>query len=73
MLLPWGMPGRKDLKKELPTSIVQHLSSLQELRESFSTVEDIARQNLNRSIAGLFRSCKEAGNEVADKIDSNQD
>ena len=73
VLLPWGMPGRKDLKKELPTSIVQHLSSLQELRESFSTVEDIARQNLNRSIAGLFRSCKEAGNEVADKIDSNQD
>ena len=54
-LLPWGMPGRKDLEKELPASVAEHLGSLNELAASFSGLEDSAREKFSGSIEGLFR------------------
>jgi len=66
-LLPWGMPGRKDLEKKLPPSIAEHLASLHELAASFSSLEDAARDRFSGSIEGLFRKESDRASSVSEE------
>lgn len=54
-ILPWGMPGARELAVPLPTPVAKNLPGMAALVQAFSGVESVSRESFAGSVAGFFR------------------
>lgn len=57
-LLPWGLPEKEDLDREIPEPVSEHLPDMDKLKTAFTKIEKVAEQTFEQSVSAYFKTAK---------------